>query len=511
MRAAADPELLTGYTPHLSYLPGEAVDVHLSAPEPVTGRLVRLTGPAAADGVPTEPVVGTPAFEVTAPGVHRLPTGSWARVRIAEPVSCDVGFWLLPTHRRPTRRTVVALRRGAAHVSLGTDADGALEVRAGVDGDSDGTAGAVPIDLALARMRWQQVEVRVEPEEVVVVLTVRSQRREVRVPLATALGGALGPLEVTFAASADAQPSGFFDGKVDRPVVGGVEIRTEPDQLGDALRDPEGVVVGRLVNHPTRGVTGHTWRDQTGRWTDDPSLYTAVHFHSDDLDDAGWPVAATLTLPADLTSGLYAVEARSGAQRDWLPFAVRAATPAAVTVLLPTFTYLAYANEAPFAPHVPVREDSRDTYATRHALTSLYSYHDDGSGVAYASLRRPLLNLRPDYRYWLTGYPHGPGADLAILAFLDHLGVDYDVVTDHDLDADPTLLDGRRALVTGCHPEYWSRRMMAALEGWLDASGRLLYFGGNGLYAMVATLPDAPHLLELRRRGAEVGLWEAEP
>ena len=96
-----------------------------------------------------------------------------------------------------------------------------------------------------------------------------------------------------------------------------------------------------LENAPTRAVTGRHWDDDTttsGRARAVP----AVHFHSDDLEDAGWEADFELTVPADLPSGIYAAWLQAGDHADYLPFAVRPATGApgaAIAVLIPTLTY----------------------------------------------------------------------------------------------------------------------------------------------------------------------------
>lgn len=279
-----------------------------------------------------------------------------------------------------------------------------------------------------------------------------------------------------------------------------------PDRVGGAEL--------RLRGMPSRGVTGRLWRGQVERWVDAPELYGAVHFHSDDLGDASWSTSLVLELPDDLASGIYAAHLRAGEHEDFVPFVVaraRRAAPAPLLVLVPTLTYLAYANEPVFAPHIPVVRSRADDYAEEHGLVSQYNWHRDGSGVAFASWRRPLLNLRPGYRYWLTGYPHGLGADLYLLHWLDGEGIKYDLVTDHALHAaGAEALDGYGVLVTGSHPEYWTVAMLEAVEAFQQRGGRTAYLGGNGLAALVAVHGEQPYVSEMRRRRDSPGLWDAD-
>ena len=50
---------------------------------------------------------------------------------------------------------------------------------------------------------------------------------------------------------------------------------------------------------------------------------------------------------------------------------------------------------------------------------------------------------------------------------------------DKDTTADEVLegvdLSGRRVVITGTHPEYWSEQMLDALEEYLTTGGRLMY------------------------------------
>ena len=58
-------------------------------------------------------------------------------------------------------------------------------------------------------------------------------------------------------------------------------------------------------------------------------------------------------------------------------------------------------------------------------------------------------------------------------------GIPLDCFTQHDLHADPQLLDGYpRAVIVG-HDEYWTWEMRDHLEAWLDRGGQLARFGGN--------------------------------
>jgi len=297
-----------------------------------------------------------------------------------------------------------------------------------------------------------------------------------------------------------------------------------PERAPDA--GPAGLH-GELVNGPTRCVTGHLWRGHEVDWRRAPWEYAAVHFHDDDLDDARWEADLRWRVPEDAPSGVYAVRLRGAAGEDHVPFVVSPSQrrPAHdVAVLIPTFSYLAYANEhngwhAPTfeIPGLPresllARVTPQDRFAAEQRLLSLYELHSDGSGVCLSSSRRPLMNMRPWYRMPLIDSPHQLGADLELLAWLESAGFEHDVLTDHHLHAvGVEALRRHRVVVLGSHPEYRSEAMLDALAQYLDDGGRVMYLGGNGLYWVTAQDPDRPWLVEVRRGHNGTRCWTSAP
>lgn len=61
-------------------------------------------------------------------------------------------------------------------------------------------------------------------------------------------------------------------------------------------------------------------------------------------------------------------------------------------------------------------------------------------------------------------------------------GYDFDIVTQHDLDADPDLLHRYRCAVFVGHDEYWSAPMRDAVDAFVDGGGRVARFAGNFLW-----------------------------
>src|SRR5207249_1238470 len=156
--------------------------------------------------------------------------------------------------------------------------------------------------------------------------------------------------------------------------------------------------------------------------------------------------------PDDLRSGFYAVRLRAGDAADALPFVVRpsqATASADVLVLAPTLTYRAYANEHEswFEQSTGAerrgyegRASVEDTYAAQQRLLSLYDRHSDGSGTCYVSLLRPQVTIRPGVSMPVVAVPHGLGADLYLVDWLEERGTPYDVAADEDLHEDGRAL-----------------------------------------------------------------------
>ena len=320
-----------------------------------------------------------------------------------------------------------------------------------------------------------------------------------------------------FAASPDGN---HFDGRLARPVLTLDDVTLEwdfsQDIGGKQIVDVSGNERhGLLYQLPARAVTGPAWDGSYHAWTAMPSHYDAVHFHSDDLYDAGWPTTAELALPADLPSGIYAFRLRTDHGEDRVPFFVRPAqgTPTAdVALLMSSCTYMAYANHRMLfegADFIATRSRLRPEheYLRQHPEVgrSTYEKHSDGSGVMFSSRRRPVLQLRPG----ADGWNFTPDTD--INAFLEQLEVGHDIIADEDVHAEGTeVLEPYRVIVTCSHPEYWSTNMLDALAEWLRRGGRLMYLGGNGFYWRVAFSDAWPGAIELRRAEDGVRNWQTE-
>ncbi|MBJ3776755.1 LamG domain-containing protein [Acuticoccus mangrovi] len=340
---------------------------------------------------------------------------------------------------------------------------------------------------------------------------------------------------------------GFFDGKIERPRLAGRALDAEgltalaaprvPAGLADALigawdfsaEIPTDRVVdlgpnrldGFVYNLPMRAATGVDWDGSVWDWRLDPAHYGAIHFHSDDIYDAGWQTDVTIPVPADWPSGVYAARLTAGDAEWYVPFVVRPAPGAAADTvfLLPTATYMAYANirvriVSPYTDRLIGRltvVDPTDLMMFDQPLgRSTYDTHADGSAVHYSSMRRPVTNFRPTESDLGMAY-NNFACDLLVIDWLEQHGP-FDVLTDEDLDADGlAALAGARVVVTGAHPEYYSKPMLDALAAFTRRGGRLMYLGGNGFYWHVVFRRDKPGAIELRRARQNIARWNPGP
>ena len=334
-----------------------------------------------------------------------------------------------------------------------------------------------------------------------------------------------------------------FDGRIEDPRLlrgvratdGGEPAEGDPDLLAwwDFSRgiDTQRVedrgpshLDGDLVNLPTRAVTGSRWTGREHCWRHAPSDYAAIHFHSDDLGDAQWETDFTVEIPSGMKSGAYGVRLRADGYEDVIPFYVvpaRGTTAAPIAFLASTFTFQVYANYNRF--------NCDDAYKARRAAWnaypyhpdehhdfghSTYNFHPDGSGIAYSSRLRPIMNFRPGYLSYEdlrgSGLRHYP-ADTHLLDWLEEKGIAYDVITDEELDEEGLdLLRPYKVLVTGTHPEYHTPGTLDAIQDYVGQGGRLVYLGGNGFYWKVARRADLPHVVEIRRGEGGIRAWAAE-
>lgn len=281
------------------------------------------------------------------------------------------------------------------------------------------------------------------------------------------------------------------------------------------------------LNRPNRAQTGWNWNGRNDSFRLAPEEYGGIEFHADAVIDCNWEITKTFKLPEDLKSGVYAMRLRAGDGKglaeEYIVFFVRAKNPSAkVAMLIPTASYLAYANEhLSFDAQIVqsmtgqppiVSEMDIEMYQNAEFGLSTYDSYLDGQGVNLSSYHRPIVNMRPKARMSSMGITWQFAADLSIVGWLESRADDYEIITDEDLHREGVdCLKPYNCVLTGTHPEYTSERMLDGLEDYVEGGGRLVYMGGNGFYWVVGFRDDEPWCMEVRKLDAAMCAWRARP
>jgi len=213
-----------------------------------------------------------------------------------------------------------------------------------------------------------------------------------------------------------------------------------------------------------------TYHDVTGTSQPPSEFITATRT----VSDANWHPSLTVSTarwqPGDY---LFLLTDAAGHGR-WVPLTVRSTSTVGDIVLMNADT----------------------TWQAYNAAGGYSLYH--GPNGAYATRSYAVSFDRPiDYG---GGSGDFYGNELPVVALTERLGLKVAYVTDTDLDADPQLLDGARALVSLGHDEYWSQAMRSEVTHDRDAEGmNIAFLGANAVYRHIrmASTPLGPERLEI--------------
>lgn len=557
---------ITGYSDRPSVRPGERLDFKVSCEGGANAFKARIVRLICGDDGPTSPGYKTLPVEARVNGSYpgrrqAIDIGSYAVTTEPAVLPLEHGVTLValvaPTWPdKEALQTILACQEALPHspgrqrgLVLGLDRIGAASFTL-----DDGVRSlALSSGQPMMKGRWYLVAASYHPASQRVILLQKpldpAFGEKPRNLATAAFGGDLGDLagtylsvaaSITLKADKKRQSTRHFDGKIEAPAIfrGIIDFSSiaypttrelsryftwdfARDMGGRWLDDLSGHGHdGEVVNLPTRAVTGAHWQSQTTSWRERPELYGAIHFHCDDLYDMGWETDFTWTLPPDLASGIYACELTTAdGGEDVVPFFVlppRGTATASLAFLASTFTYLAYANshhgyedalsEVCYGSLLELGPAEQFLKERRDYGVSLYDRHRDGSGACHSAWHRPILNTRPKRAIWNFN------ADLHLIDWLHAIGQPYDIITDDRLHEEGAeLLLRYQCLMTGTHPEYHSTAMLDAFEAYQRQGGRIMYMGGNGFYWRVATHPDWPGAIELRRGEAGTRCYELPP
>lgn len=335
-----------GYADRISVAPGDTVAFKVSSLDraPYDAVIVRLingdTNPAGPGYAEIE-IEGSATRQQGRPQTVRA--GSCAIVPgIADRLD-DAGFGIellmwptMPDKSEQVLASVWDEARQSGFV-LALMATGGLSLRLG-----DGAGGQATVTLgAPVRERcWYRVHARFAAATGVVTLQQallssqggRVERVETTCTVALcSIGRPNAPLILAARASGIGR-QGFYNGKLESPCLTtatGDDIGVWDFSIGidgERIEDASGNGLhGWTWQMPARGMTGHRWDGSEQSWRHAPGQYGAIHFHDDDISDAGWDTDFTWTVPQRLPSGLYAARLNSVEDEDHIPFVVRPA------------------------------------------------------------------------------------------------------------------------------------------------------------------------------------------
>jgi N,N-dimethylformamidase len=566
-----NPMPVVGYANRLSVQPGETIEFKVSCDFPhYRADIVRLRH---ASSSPKGPGFKESVIETAAAGEYpgkkqNFPLGSYVMVQIdGKPILIDsfsVQAWILPSDPRRSQQCVLSWRSGSGPGTFGIflNPAGELELRIG---DDAGKGASLRSETPMRASEWYFVAVTYDAGTrncalLQVPLTrwpddATSKRLEGRLD-----AGKLGALDGSLVIGAKwegeigtGRAAAHFNGKIDAPKLFSRALTMREleslrlgmpasayekdlvaawdfsaDMQSKRVTDASGHGLhGHTVNNPKRAVTGHNWTGREVDFRKAPDQYGAIYFHEDDLEDAKWETGFELRVPENFRSGVYAARLQSGGYKDYVPFFVRPkldGPKSRIAFLVPTLSYMAYANFhavdnatakewLDLGFKYPVKP--MDKYLMRTNLTGFYDLHVDRTGVNFVSRLMPLLDIRPDFEDPLLnngkGGMHQFPVDTCLVDWLEAKGFEYDVITDEDLHHEGAdLLRPYRVVLTGSHPEYYTEKMLDALQAYLNGGGRLMYLGGNGFYWVTSIDPERPHIAELRRWGGTSG-WKSDP
>jgi hypothetical protein len=203
----------------------------------------------------------------------------------------------------------------------------------------------------------------------------------------------------------------------------------------------------------------------------------------------GWPVRLRLVLP-DWPSGLYVIRLTVPGHQSEHMVVLKPARKQGILMLLTTGTWCAYndwggsnhyqgltgPHGVEFAAHVSLH---------RPWAKGFVHWPEGAPRIPHAS---PLLS-RPRYPHLEFARTAGISKAYASAGWAaferpfahwcEAQGIGLSYATQHDLHADPALLDGfDRVLIVG-HDEYWTWEMRDHLDAWVDGGGQLARFAGN--------------------------------
>jgi N,N-dimethylformamidase len=279
---------------------------------------------------------------------------------------------------------------------------------------------------------------------------------------------------------------------------------------------------GRIINRGTWMIGGPSFNasaiqrhDSAYDPTKDEKRGHGLRLATDEIYNARWKVSHRFRVPPDAKSGVYAgrfdFKLNGKPMRYHASFIVRrpeSKPKAPLLVLVSSNTWLAY-NSVPFPVNHGKGLVNMGTggLANSHPGAPKYSFYSDhrnGQPTYKVGLKVPLPAGGPNKTYIGGGYSHLLRGERFLHLWLDKHGYEYDVITDRDLDRNPEILKGYKAVLVNGHSEYWSARAYDGLDDYLKAGGAAVVMSGNTMFWRVS-FDETGEVMECRKFGGGIG------
>lgn len=249
-----------------------------------------------------------------------------------------------------------------------------------------------------------------------------------------------------------------------------------------------------------------------------------------DRDGCGWPAALQVDVGRDWASGYYDIVLTDAAGEATHHFVcvkpARGEVGAKAALVLATNTYHAYnywggANAYCDVAALMSRR-ARLPEAMAGAIGVLSTQRPFPQAVIAAREDAPrLVNLRkrgfgerpfaadPDWQRRHRASPYDGAAGFlnkwehAFATWAEGEGIGLDYFTDHDLEAEPGVLEAYSTVILVGHSEYWTAGQRDAIERFVDGGGKLAIFSGNTCFWKVRFEDDGKRFICHKWRGFE--------
>jgi hypothetical protein len=197
-----------------------------------------------------------------------------------------------------------------------------------------------------------------------------------------------------------------------------------------------------------------------------------------------WPLAWTLAVPADWTSGAYlAVLTKQDGHRNYVPFAVRDDSDAKsdFLVILPSTSWQAY-NLWPYDGSTG--KNVYYGYVTQAEAESDPSLKATFRKAARGYLSHPARAREVSYNrpYFVDGMPGRFDLEQSFITWAEAMGYDLSYATGLDLHAGRVDPSRHKGLIFAGHDEYWTTDMRRHAEEAVEAGCSMAFLTANNAY-----------------------------